>query len=323
VNEPHRLDAAPTLDERGQFLEDVLAGLSAARKATPPKWLYDARGSALYERITELDAYYPTRTELGILEANARDIAEAVGPGAALFEYGAGSAVKTALVLAALDRPAAYVPVDISREALLGAAERILRRFPGLPVRPLLADFTRAVPLPLADVPAARRIAFFPGSTIGNFDPPEAVGLLRRMARDAGPGGGLLLGVDLRKYERTLLRAYDDEEGVTAAFDLNLLARINRELGGDFRLSRFRHRAVWDARLSRVEMHLESLEPQLVHVAGRPFAFREGETLHTESSYKWELRAFDALAAIAGFAPDRTWTDERAWFGVKLYRVER
>lgn len=312
---------AARLDEREQLLADVLAGLSARRKWTPPKWLYDARGSALYERITELEAYYPTRTELRILEAHAAELSAAVGPGALLFEYGSGSAVKTALVLSALERPAGYVPVDISREALLGAAERILRRFPGLPVRPILADFTLPVALPLAGLAAARRVAFFPGSTIGNFDPLEAVALLRRMAHDAGPGGGLVIGVDLRKDERTLVRAYDDPEGVTAAFDLNLLVRINRELGADFRVARFRHRAVFDARLSRVEMHLESLEPQRVHVAGRPFTFREGETIHTESSYKWELGAFDALAAIAGWSPERTWTDERAWFAVRLYRA--
>jgi dimethylhistidine N-methyltransferase len=323
VIETGRLESEALDDERGAFLADVLEGLSARRKRTPPKWLYDARGSALYERITTLEAYYPTRTELRILRANAREISDAIGPGAALFEYGAGSAMKTALVLASLERPSVYVPVDISRSALLGAAERILRRFPELIVRPIVADFTRPVPLPLGDLPSGRRVAFFPGSTIGNFDPPEAVGLLRRMARDAGPGGRLLIGVDLRKDAETIVRAYDDPEGVTAAFDLNLLARINRELGGDFDLGRFRHRAIFDDRLSRVEMHLESLEPQLVHVAGRAFAFHEGETIHTESSYKWELTGFDALAAISGFAPERTWTDERAWFGVKLYRVER
>jgi len=322
VIETGPLEAEAPQGEGEAFLADVLQGLSARPKRTPPKWLYDARGSALYERITKLDAYYPTRTETRILESNAREIAKAIGPGAALFEYGSGSAVKTALVLSALDRPSAYVPVDISRSALLEASERILRRFPTLPVRPILADFTRPVPLPLGDLAAARRVAFFPGSTIGNFDPPEAVGLMRRMARDAGPGGRLLIGVDLRKDEGTLVRAYDDPEGVTAAFDLNLLVRINRELGGDFDPGRFRHRAIFDGRLSRVEMHLESLEPQLVHVAGRPFIFREGETIHTESSYKWDLTGFDALAAIAGFSADRTWTDERAWFCVKLYRVE-
>jgi dimethylhistidine N-methyltransferase len=194
-------------------------------------------------------------------------------------------------------------------------------RFPRLPVRPVVADFTAPVALPLGDVACARRVAFFPGSTIGNFDPPEAVALLRRMALDAGKGGMLLIGVDLPKDEETLVAAYDDARGVTAAFDLNLLARMNRELAGDFRLSAFRHRAIWDARLSRVEMHLESREAQVASVAGRKFHFDEGETIHTESAHKWEPRAFDALAAFAGWRSEAAWTDERAWFAVKLYRA--
>ncbi|BDG06267.1 L-histidine N(alpha)-methyltransferase [Anaeromyxobacter oryzae] len=305
--------------ESARFLAEVLDGLGAPRKALSPKWLYDARGSALYELICQQPEYYPTRTELALLDLHADEIAEAVGPDALVFEYGAGSGRKTVRLLAALRRPAAYLPVDISPDALAQTAQALSRRFPRLVVRPVVADFTVGVALPDLDLPCARRLAFFPGSTIGNFDPPEAVSLLRRMAREAGPGGALLVGVDLPKDEGTLLRAYDDAHGVTAAFDLNLLARINRELAGDFMLSRFRHRAAWDARLSRIEMHLESHEAQLVHVAGAPFAFRAGETIHTESSYKWEPRAFDALAAIAGWRLDRTWTDERAWFSVRLY----
>jgi L-histidine Nalpha-methyltransferase len=309
--------------ESARFREDVVRGLSLPRKALPPKWLYDRRGSALFELICEQPEYYPTRTELGILEGYAGEIAEAIGPGALVFEPGAGSGRKTALLLAALARPAGYVPVDISGEALLEGAESLRRQFPRLPVLPLVGDFTTPMALPLGELPARRRVAFFPGSTIGNFDPPEAVALLRRMARDAGPGGALVIGVDLAKDERTLVRAYDDARGVTAAFDLNLLARMNRELGGDFRLSSFRHRAIFDPDYSRVEMHLESLEPQIVTVAGEPFAFRAGETIHTESAYKWETRAFDALALIAGWRPERTWTDERAWFAVKLYTAAR
>ncbi len=305
--------------ETERFLDDVVHGLSARRKWLPPKWLYDARGSSLYELICEQPEYYPARTELAILERHAGEIAGAIGPGAVVFEYGVGSGRKTALLLASLARPAGYVPVDISGDALLAAAEALARRFPRLDVRPVIGDFTRTVRLPLDDIAASRRVAFFPGSTIGNFDPPEAVSLLRKMARDAGPGGALVIGVDLVKGERTLVRAYDDARGVTAAFDLNLLARMNRELGADFRLSRFRHRSIWDSRLSRVEMHLESEEAQLVRVAGRTFAFDAGETIHTESAYKWEPRAFDALAAIAGWRPERTWTDERAWFAVNLY----
>jgi L-histidine N-alpha-methyltransferase len=303
--------------ESSRFLEDVLEGLGAPRKWLSPKWLYDARGSALYELICDQPEYYPARTELGILEQHAGEIAEAIGPEAMVFEYGTGSGRKTALLLAALARPTCYVPVDIAPDALFGAAEGLARRFPGLPVHPVVADFTTPVTLPA--IACARRLSFFPGSTIGNFDPAEAVALLRTMAREAGPGGALLIGVDLPKDEGTLVRAYDDARGVTAAFDLNLLARMNRELGADFRLSRFRHRSVWDGRRSRVEMHLESLEPQLVRIAGEPIAFRAGETIHTESAYKWEPRAFDALAAIAGWRLDRTWADERAWFSVRLY----
>jgi len=305
--------------ETARFASDVRHGLSGRPKALSPKWLYDARGSALYELICEEPEYYPPRLETALLRAHARDLAEAIGPEAVVFEYGAGNARKTALLLEALARPAAYVPLDISREALLAAAEALGRRFPRLPLRPVVGDFTDGATPPLDGLGGARRVAFFPGSTIGNFEPHDAVALLRRMAREAGPGGALVIGVDLPKDEATLVRAYDDAGGVTAAFDLNLLARMNRELAGDFRLSAFRHRALWDPRRSRVEMHLEAQEPLVVRVAGGTFDFEAGETIHTESAYKWEARAFDALAAIAGWQPERTWTDERAWFAVKLY----
>jgi dimethylhistidine N-methyltransferase len=307
--------------EVARFAEDVLEGLSRPRKATPPKWLYDARGSALYELICEQPEYYPPRLETALLERHGPDLAAAIGEGALLFEYGAGSARKTALLLAALARPAGYVPVDISPAALASATGSIRERFPALTLRPLVADFTAPVELPLAGIPCRRRVAFFPGSTIGNFEPPEAVALLRRMAHDAGRGGMLVIGVDLPKVERVLVAAYDDARGVTAAFDLNLLARVNRELAGDFRLSAFRHRAVWNDRLSRIEMHLVSTEAQEVRVMGRTFRFAAGESLHTESAYKWDPRAFDALAAIAGWEPEAAYSDDRAWFSVRLYRV--
>ncbi|HEX9400545.1 MAG TPA: L-histidine N(alpha)-methyltransferase [Anaeromyxobacter sp.] len=307
--------------ETVRFAEEVRHGLSRPRKGTPPKWLYDARGSALYEVICEQPEYYPPRVETALLEEHGGEIADAIGPDALVFEYGAGNARKTALLLSALRRPAAYVPVDISREPLLAATEALGARFPRLPVRPVLADFTSPFTLPLGDFRCTRRVAFFPGSTIGNLDPPEAVALLRRMAQDAGPGGRLVIGLDLPKEEAALVAAYDDAAGVTAAFDLNLLARMNRELGGEFRLSCFRHRAIWDPRHSRVEMHLVSIEPQVVAVAGWVFRFEEGEPLQTESAYKWEPRAFDALAAIAGWVPEAAWTDDRAWFAVRLYRA--
>jgi L-histidine N-alpha-methyltransferase len=224
-------------------------------------------------------------------------------------------------LLATLERPAAYVPVDISPESLREAEAAVRGRFPRLAVHPVVADFTATVRLPLEDIPCARRVAFFPGSTIGNFDPPEAVALLGRMARDAGPGGGLLVGVDAPKDAGTLVRAYDDARGVTAAFDLNLLARMNRELGGGFRLSAFRHLSRWDPVRSRIEMHLQSLEAQEVSVAGATFRFEAGETIHTECAYKWEPRVFDALARAAGWLPQERWTDERGWFSVMLYRA--
>jgi dimethylhistidine N-methyltransferase len=305
--------------ERLRFLEEALAGLSAPHKALSPKWLYDARGSALYELICGLPEYYPARTELGILQDHASEIARAVGPRALVFEFGAGSGTKTERLLAALERPVAYLPVDISRDALLSAVIALRRRFPALEVRPVFGDFTDGARLPEVGLEYARRLSFFPGSTIGNFDPPEAVALLRKMAREAGPGGALLVGVDVPKDAATLERAYDDAEGVTAAFDLNLLARMNRELGADFSLSAFRHRAVWNRRISRVEMHLESTADQVVHLAGRPILFQAGETIHTESAYKWEPRSFDALAALAGWRPEQSWSDERAWFSVRLY----
>jgi L-histidine Nalpha-methyltransferase len=307
--------------DRARFQEDVVSGLSARQKTIPAKWLYDARGCALYELITELPEYYPTRTELGILDAHGADLSAAIGPDALVFEYGTGSGVKTGRLLAMLRRPAAYLAVDIARGALLATAEALARRFEGFPIRPVCADFTEPFKLPVEDLKAARRVAFFPGSTIGNFDLPDAMVLLRQIAEQAGRGGGLVIGVDLRKDSATLERAYDDARGVTAAFDLNLLARLNRELGGDFRLSSFRHRAIWDDRRGRIEMHLESLEDQLVRVAGRTWTFREGETIHTESSYKYVPREFDALAALAGWRLERTWTDERAWFAVKYFTV--
>jgi L-histidine N-alpha-methyltransferase len=307
--------------EGERFLEDVLTGLASPQKTIPAKWLYDARGCALYELITELPEYYPTRTELGILDTNGADLAAAIGPNALVFEYGSGSGVKTGRLLEVLRRPAAYLPVDIARDALLSTAEALARRFPGFTIRPVWTDFSEPFTLPVDDLRAARRVAFFPGSTIGNFDLPDAVLLLRQMAEQAGRGGGLVIGVDLRKDSGTLLRAYDDARGVTAAFNLNLLARMNAELGGDFRLSAFEHRAIWDDRRGRIEMHLESLEDQLVTVGGRTFRFRQGETIHTENSYKYVPREFDAVAALAGWRLERTWTDERAWFAVKYLTV--
>lgn len=307
----------PARDTRAEFLADVLAGLARPQKEISCKWLYDARGSHLFERICELEEYYPTRTELGIMEGHARAMAALLGPGCALLEYGSGSSLKTRLLLHHLARPAAYVPIDISAPALAAATSRLARAFPTLRVLPVCADFTARLELPLAGLAALRRAVYFPGSTIGNFHKPEVVTFLREVGRQCGPGGGLLIGVDLRKERAVLERAYDDALGVTAAFDLNVLVRANRELDADFRCDHFRHEARFDERHGRVEMHLVSTSSQRVAVGGETFRFSEGESIWTESSYKYGTREFATLAALAGWRCEATWTDERAWFSVQ------
>jgi dimethylhistidine N-methyltransferase len=297
-----------------QFRADVLAGLSRPRKRLPPKYFYDAAGSRLFDEITNLPEYYPTRTELGILHAHAGDMARRCGPRRLLIELGAGSLTKVRLLLQRLDRPAGYVPVDVSDAHLRAAAADLADDFPTLAVMPVVADFTQAFRLP--SLAAAGRVVFFPGSTIGNFDPPQADRLLRRIARLVGPGGGLLLGIDLRKDVAVLERAYNDAAGVTAAFNRNLLVRINRELQGDFDPATFRHLAFYNQARSRVEMHLVSTRAQRVHVAGNAFDFRAGELIHTENSYKYEVAEFGARAALCGLRLDKAWTDTRNYFAV-------
>ncbi|MDB5309199.1 MAG: egtD [Gemmataceae bacterium] len=296
------------------FLADVLAGLGRPRKDLPAKYFYDAAGSRLFDRITELDEYYLTRTELGIMRQHAGPMAARCGPGCLLVELGAGSLVKVRLLLDRLDRPAGYVPVDVSGAHLRTAAAELARDHPGLAVLPVFADFTRDFPLPA--VPAARRVVYFPGSTIGNFDPPEADTLLRRIARLVGPGGGLLLGADLRKDPPVLEAAYNDHLGVTAAFNRNLLIRINRELGADFDPAAFRHRAFYNRERSRIEMHLVSLAAQRVRVGATVFQFQAGETIHTENSYKYDLGELGRRAARCGLRTDEVWTDENQYFAV-------
>ena len=300
-----------------RFCIEVLAGLSRARKTLPCKYLYDERGSALFERICELDEYYPTRTELAILAAYADEMAERLGARCLLVEYGSGSGRKTRLLLDHLCEPAGYVPIDISSEALGASARALAADYPELEVLPVCADYTEPLELPRPARPAARRGVFFPGSTIGNFTPLEAQRFLGRMARVAGVGGGMLIGVDLRKDRSVLEPAYDDALGVTAAFNRNLLARINRELGADFELDRFRHLARWNAAAGRVEMHLVSEVEQRVRVADAEFRFAAGETIHTENSYKYALDEFAALAVQAGLAVRRVWTDRDALFSVQ------
>jgi dimethylhistidine N-methyltransferase len=288
------------------FEADVTAGLALPQKAVPPKYFYDAEGSRLFEAITDLAEYYPTRTEIALLREIAPQIAALISPGAALVEFGSGASVKTRLLLDAAPQLAVYAPIDISRAALDAAARAIGRDYPQLTVAPLLDDFTRALGLP----PAAQGrpvTGFFPGSTIGNFTPPEAQAFLAAAHRLLGPGARFVVGIDIVKSQKTLVAAYDDAAGVTAAFNKNLLVRINRELGGDFDLDAFAHRARWNAGESRIEMHLESLKAQTVRVAGGSFHFARGETLHTENSCKFTVEGFAALAAKAGWRLEQSW----------------
>jgi len=303
---------------------EVIAGLKAPQKTLPPKLFYDERGAALFHEITALDEYYLTRTELEIVRAYAGGMAELMGPDRVLVELGSGEAVKVRLLLDHLRRPAAYVPIDISVEQLRRVAGEVADAYPGLAVVPVAADYT--APFALPELPPgareARRVAYFPGSTIGNFHVPEAVAFLRRVARLCGPGGALLLGADLRKDPDVLHAAYNDAAGVTAAFNVNVLTRLNRELGATFDVEQFRHYAYYNPVVGRVEMHLVSLEPQTVAVAGECVRFERGESIWTESSYKYAPRQLEAMAHDAGFAVVRAWTDPDEWFAV-LHLVVR
>lgn len=302
-------------ETNGGFKADVLAGLARTPKAVPPKHFYDMVGSHLFEAITELAEYYPTRAETGLLREAAPQIAEYISPGAALVEFGSGASTKTRLLLDAAPQTAVYVPVDISEEALAIAASAINADYPDLIVAPLAGDFTADLELPKAaqDRP---RTGFFPGSTIGNFEHDAAVEFLRAARRMLHAGAQFVVGVDLVKDPAVLIRAYDDAQGVTAAFNKNLLARINRELGADIDLTAFEHRAVWNPEHNRVEMHLVSLCDQTVHVAGEAFAFAEGESIHTENSHKFTPDGFSALAERAGWRTLKLWTSPEPAFAV-------
>jgi len=308
----HLIDLCPETDS---FRDEVQAGLRQSQKTIPPKFFYDVRGSHLFDRITELPEYYLTRTEMGIMRAYIEEMVARIGPRCLLVEYGSGSSLKTRILLDHLSEPAGYVPIDISREHLLASAAQLALSYPDLPILPVCADYTTAFHLP--DLDGARPVVYFPGSTIGNFDRAEARAFLRRLARIVGAGGGLLIGVDLRKDVGVIEAAYNDAQGVTAAFNKNVLARINRELGGTFDLARFDHRAVFNEASSRIEMYLVSREDQWVRIDGVPFSFHKGETILTEYSYKYSLRDFAVLAASAGFAVEQVWTDERRYFSVQ------
>lgn len=309
------IDLAPA---PADLRRDVLAGLSQAPRALPCKYFYDDHGSRLFDRICALPEYYPTRTELAISRHHAAEMATACGPRTLLVELGSGSSTKTRVLLDHLREPAAYVPVDIARDFLRASAGDLARAYPGLPVLPVCADFTRPFSVPADRLPHARRtVVYFPGSTIGNFTAPEATALLRNIAALIGDDGGLLIGVDLRKDPAVLERAYNDASGVTAAFNLNLLARINRELAADFALEHFRHRAIYDRDAGRIEMQLHSQRDQAVHIAGHRFDFAAGEVLRTEYSHKYSLEGFAELAAAAGLAVRQVWRDRERLFSVQ------
>lgn len=306
------LDLAPPA---GDFLADALAGLAAGQKTLPCKYLYDDLGSWLFEQICELPEYYLTRTELAITRAHAAELAAVCGLRVAFVELGSGSSTKTRQILHHLRAPAAYVPVDISRVHLLTSAEALAYEFPRLPIFPVCADFTR--PLPALELGADRTVIYFPGSTLGNFSEAEAVALLRNLADHIGDHGGIIIGVDQGKDTHALERAYNDSRGVTAAFNLNLLARVNRELGADFDLDAFHHRAIYDPAHHRVEMHLVSRRAQTVRLGPRVFHFRDGETIRSECSHKYSREQFSALAASAGLRVRQVWSDPNDLFCVQ------
>ncbi|HEY5225169.1 MAG TPA: L-histidine N(alpha)-methyltransferase [Methylovirgula sp.] len=306
---------------REEFEAAVLTGLRQTEKSLPCKFFYDAAGSRLFDKICELPEYYPTRTECRILREHAGDIAALVGSGARLVEFGSGAGIKIRLLLSALDRPAAYVPVDISRLHLLAAASGLAKDFPHLAIAPICADYTLPFDLPAkAGTEPANTVGFFPGSTIGNFTPQEARAFLESARQLLGPGSSMIIGADLRKDEAVLVRAYDDATGVTAAFNLNLLRRINRELLGTFKLDQFTHRARWNGTLGRMEMHLVSRCAQIVEIGRDRFTFQDGETIHTEYSHKYTIPQFQDLAREAGYAAQAVWTDPDNLFSVHLIR---
>ena len=293
----------------------MIAALSRPVRSISPKWFYDEAGSDLFEQITALDEYYPTRTEAALLAAIAPELSAAIPEGAVLVEFGSGASAKTRILLDAAPQLSAYVPMDISVEALDAAARSINADYPALEVWSVAGDFTHPIALP-AQVEGRPRVGFFPGSTIGNFGPVGAAEFLGAVRVLLGEGASMIIGADLVKDEATLVAAYDDARGVTAAFNLNLLARAKREIGADFDLGGFSHRAVWNTEESRMEMHLVSRTAQTVHIDGRSFDFAEGESLHTENSYKFTRAGFEALAASAGWRLGRSWVSPPPEFAV-------
>lgn len=302
-------------------LDDLLAGLRAPQKTISPKYFYDERGSQLFEEITDQPEYYPTQTELGILKANVAEIGAAIGSSVSLIEFGAGASVKVRVLLDALPQIHVFVPVDISADHLRDATAELKHDYPGTEILPVGADFTRPFGLPAPKRIPARNIVFFPGSTIGNFPPDVATALLETMRAVAKPGGGLLIGVDLRKDPDVLERAYNDAAGVTAAFNLNMLRHLNTKFEADFNVDDFSHRAIYNSQANRIEMHLVSNKAQEFTLGGATFAMASGEYLLTECSYKYSISAFSELAAGAGFNVKKVWTDSKQYFSLQYCEV--
>ncbi len=299
------------------FLADVLEGLAEPQKTLPCKYFYDEVGSQLFDAICELDEYYPTRTELAIMEEHASEMATLIGPRSLLIEYGSGSSVKTRWLLDHLHEPAAYVPIDISKDHLLASAQKLAALYPHIEILPVCADFHQTFLIPSSKKKVGCKLVYFPGSTIGNFMPDEAAAFLRSVANNVGSGGALLIGVDLKKDRAILEAAYNDAKRVTARFNLNLLTRINRELGADFELAAFDHVATYNESLGRVESYLVSSCDQSVKLNGTSFTFTKGERIHTENSYKFDVPQFEAFARAAGFDVERVWIDENRLFSVQ------
>jgi len=316
---PQQISAPETLD----FLADVIAGLSSNPRTLPCKYFYDERGAALFQKICELPEYYITRTEIDILDRNRAEIASHLGSNIELIGLGTGAGTKTRILIEALDSPAVYVPVDISDKQLCESSALFRKSFRDLEILPVCADYLQPVALPSPSRKAARNIVYFPGSTIGNFEPDEAAEFLRRIANVCHPDGGLLIGADLKKDPHVLEAAYNDSAGITAQFNLNLLDRVSRELGADFDLDQWRHGAIYNSSAGRIEMYLISEIDQFVHLDEHKFHFRRGEKITTEFSYKYAPEDFAALAAKAGFEFARIWTDDARLFGVFYFTCSR
>lgn len=308
-------DSRQTRGENSEFVADVVAGLSQSPKRLDSKYLYDERGSALFDRICTLKEYYPTRTELAIMRGGAAEMAQAIGPSAVIVELGSGSSRKTRLLLDHLQQPRAYLPMDISQSHIQATAQRLREEYPGLPIEPLVGDFNETIEIPHRFI-GSPICVYFPGSTIGNLTSREAIRLLGMIHDRCGEDGGLLIGFDLQKDVATLETAYNDCQGVTAAFSLNLLQRINREASADFRIADFRHVAIYNPQAARIEISLESLRDQVVRVDDIPISFSQGERILTEYSHKYTLASFTSMAAQAGLLPKKTWLDDQHHFAV-------